>query len=173
MKLHELNESVVELERLDELDLSTFTDFADKISDKITKIYYNNFKGEQTPEVKRAFRGLEKTLARSALDKEWADEIFKNFDHTKTDLTVEEVDFYITQVEEADAYIRAQQAAEAAKKAKKARAEKLLAKSEEEFKRLVKLQAKAKTMGKVASERQKKIDDLEKVISTLKKELEA
>lgn len=42
MKLKELFETVTELERLDELDLSIFKDFAKKVSNDIQKVYYNS-----------------------------------------------------------------------------------------------------------------------------------
>ena len=173
MKLTELNESVTELERLDELDLGVFKDIAKKVSKDIQKVYYNSVKGEQIPDAKRAFSKLEKALRNSALDKEWADEIFKDFDHTKIDLTREEVEFYITQVKEADAYIKAEAAKEAAKKAEKRKKESLLVRAEKEFDRLTKLQAKVKKIdSKVAKGRQSKIDTLEKDITDLRSELE-
>ena len=95
MKLTELNETVTELERLDELDLSIFKDIAKKVSNDIQKVYYNSIKGEQTPNAQKALDKLKRVLATSSLDKEWADEIFKDFDHTKVDLSREEVEFIL------------------------------------------------------------------------------
>lgn len=113
--------------------MSIFKDFAKKVSNDIQKVYYNSIKGEQTPNAQKAFDKLKRVLATSSLDKEWADEIFKDFDHTKVDLTREEVEFYITQVQEADSYIKAEAAKNAAKKAKKAAQERLLVGAEIEF----------------------------------------
>lgn len=173
MKLTELNETVTELERLDELDLSIFKDIAKKVSNDIQKVYYNSIKGEQTPNAQKAFDKLKRVLATSSLDKEWADEIFKDFDHTKVDLSREEVEFYITQVQEADSYIKAEAAKNAAKKAKKAAQERLLVGAEIEFKRLEELQSKVKKHdSKIAENRQKKIDKLGKEIEDLRKSLE-
>jgi hypothetical protein len=180
MKLTELNESVTELERLDELDLSAFKAIAKKVGKDIQKVYYNSIKGEQTPDAQRAFDKLQKVLSKSSLDKEWADEIFKDFDHTKVDLTREEVEFYITQVQEADAYIKTQQAIKAAaeakaasEKAEKEKKERLLVGAEREFDRLTKLQSKVKKHNsKIAKNRQKKIDTLEKEIEGLRASLE-
>ena len=74
--------------------MSIFKDIAKKVSNDIQKVYYNSIKGEQTPNAQKAFDKLKRVLATSSLDKEWADEIFKDFDHTKVDLTREEVEFY-------------------------------------------------------------------------------
>lgn len=171
MKLKDLNESIENLERLDEFNLSILSDIADKVSQKISAIYYNDIKGRQTPAAQSAFRKLEKKLANSILDKDWADEIFKDFDHTKVDLTVDEINYYIAQVDEADAYLRAKRAAEIAKQSKRNKAEKLLQQAISEFERLESLQLKTKTFGKLAKSRQIKIDKLSNDIEKLKASL--
>ena len=176
MKLQNLNETLVELEhqqRLDELDLGVFKDIAKKVSKDISKVYYNSVKGEQTPDAKRAMDKLNNVLSKSSLDKEWADEIFKDFKHDAVDLTREEVEFYIVQVQEADAYLKAEKAKEEAKKADLKKKAQLLSVAEKEFGRLTKLQAKVKkTDSTTAKNRQKKIDTLEKDIESLRTELE-
>lgn len=172
MKLSELNESVTELERLDELNLAPFKAMAKKLGKDIQKVYYNSIKGEQTPDAKKAMDKLQRVLTKSSLDKEWADEIFKDFKHDAVDLTREEVEFYILQVQEADAYIKAKRAAEEAAKLEKKKKEAALRIAGKEFVRLEKLQARVKKHdSKVAKNRQKKIDTLKKEIEKLTDEL--